>query len=228
MENGQVDPNPSCVFDSDPKFYVVAPNVNINSSEADFLQAKATLDGKIAAVNVVIGRDALVRNARESLLGAENGRSQNPDGYQQARVNYYTLLQGEGWLNTERERVGNEVEREINNYQERILSLSKRLDAQTQYSDIIRNTSDRVLQAKDDLQFMVNNFAEQLDKINVEKERQAREAKQRVTASFEWIDSLLNWGIIIALVFTIGIVGYRLYQRYQYYYGKQTAVELSL
>lgn len=131
-------------------------------------------------------------------------------------------------MESERTRIGNEVDLEANGYRERIMSLSKRLDAQTQYSDIVRNTSDRVLQAKDDLQFMVDSFAEQLDKINVEKEKQMREAKERVVSSFEWIDTLLNYAIIIALVFTIGIVGYRLYQRYQYYYGKQTAVELSL
>ena len=228
MANGQIDPNPSCVFDSDPKYYVITPNVNINSPEANFTDAKVTMDGRIATKNAEIGRERLLENAKEVLFGAENGRDRNPDGYQQARVNYYTLLQGEGWLDTERERVGNEVQREIDNYQERIRSLSSRLDAQTQYSDIIRNTSDRVLEAKDDLQFMVDSFAEQLDKINVEKEKQMREAKERVVTSFEWIDTLLNWAIIIALVFAIGIVGYRVYQKYQYFYGKQNIQTLSL
>jgi hypothetical protein len=228
MENGRIDPNPSCVFNSDPKYYVAVPNVNINRPAADFTSARATLNGNIDAKNAEIGRQTLLNAAKEAIFNAENGRSSNPDGYQQARVNYYTLLQGQGWMNTETQRVGIEVDREINTYRERILSLSKRLDAQTQYSDIIRNTSDRVLQAKDDLQFMVDSFAEQLDKINVEKEKQTREATERVVASFEWIDTLLNWAIIIALVFAIGIVSYRVYQKYQYYYGKQNIQTLSL
>jgi uncharacterized membrane protein len=228
MENGQVDPNPSCVLNTKAEYYVVAPNVNINGSGSDFQNARADFDGKIAALNVRIGRDNLVKNAQQTLFDAENARDSNPDGYQQARVSYYTLLQGNGWLTTEERRVRNAVEQDVQGYQERILSLSKRLDAQSQYSDIVRNTSERVLQAKDDLQFMVDSFSEQLDKINVQKEKQVREASERVLSSFEWIDVALNWAIVITLLFAIGIVGYRLYQKYQYFYGKQTVGELGV
>ena len=228
MANGQVDPNPSCVFDGNPRQYVIAPNVNINSPQLDFLNARATLLGNISAKDFEIGREERLGALKEALLTAENGRTENPDGYQRARLNYYTLLHGWGWTKTEAERVGNQVQQEIQTYQERIASLSKRLDAQIQYSDIIRNTSDRVLQAKDDLQFMVDSFAEQLDKINVEKEKQVRESKERVLSSFEWIDTALNWAIIIVLVVAVGIVGYRVYQKYQYLYGKQTVGELNL
>ena len=228
MANGQVDSNPSCVFNSDPKYYTNVQNININSPQADFDTETAALAARIADVNARVGREVLVNNAKESLLSAENGRTENPDGYQQARVNYYTLLQGDSWLTTEEQRVGNEVQQEVQNYQERIRSLSKRLDAQTQYSDIVRNTSDRVLQAKDDLQFMVDNFAKQLDKINVEKEKQVRLARESTQSSIEWIDVLLNWAIIIVLILAIGIVSYRLFQKYQYYYGKQTIGELNV
>lgn len=228
MANGQVDPNPSCVLNTKAEYYVVAPNVNINSAGSDFDRARAEFNGKLSALNTRIGRDNLVKNAQQTLFDAENGRDQNPDGYQQARVSYYTLLQGDGWLTSEEQRVRAEVQKEVQSYQDRILSLSKRLDAQSQYSDIIRNTSERVLQAKDDMQFMVDSFAEQLDKINVEKEKHVREANERVLSSFGWIDTALNWAIIIALVVAVGIVSYRLYQKYQYFYGKQTVGELNL
>ncbi len=228
VTTGDVDPNPSCVASSSRRYYVVAPNVNINSPGSDFERVRREFDGKIAALNAKMGRDGQIGNARLTLFEAEEGREENPDGYQQARVNYYTLLQGEGWLTTEEQRMRAEVDREIQSYQERILSLSKRLDAQSQYSDIIRNTSDRVLQAKDDLQFMVNSFQEQLEKINVQKEKQVREANERVLNSFEWIDTALNWAIIIVLLVAVGVVGYRVYQKYQYFYGKQTVGELNL
>lgn len=224
----ETDPNPSCVANGSRTDYVVAPNVNINSPGSDFDRARAEFDGKFAALKARMGKDSQIENAKITLFEAEEGRDENPDGYQQARVNFYTLLQGDGWVTTEEQRVRNQVEREVQTYQERILSLSKRLDAQSQYSDIIRNTSDRVLQAKDDLQFMVDSFAEQLNKINVEKEKQIRESKERVLSSFQWIDTALNWAIIIVLVVAVGIVGYRLYQKYQYFYGKQTVGELNL
>jgi len=225
---GTVDPNPSCVFDGNSRYYVVVRNVNINSPQSDFDNEQRTLDGNIAAKNAEIGREGLIENAKNALLSAENERTLNPDAYQQARVSYYTLLQGDTWNTQERRRVENEVRGDIRNYQTQINTLVGRINAQSQYTDIVQGTSEKVLQAKDDFDFMVNKFSTQLDKIYTETQKQTLEAQNRIIQDFSWIDTILNWFIIAALVLAIGVVGYRLYQKYQYYYGKQTPVELAL
>jgi predicted negative regulator of RcsB-dependent stress response len=75
---------------------------------------------------------------------------------------------------------------------------------------------------------MADSFSKQLDKIYTETQKQTRDAQNRILYDMSWIDTMLNWFIIAALVLAIGVVGYRLYQKYQYYYGKQTPVELAL
>lgn len=226
--DGRVDPNPSCVFNGDNRFFVVVQNVNINSPQSDFDNEQRAFDGRIAAMNAQVGRERLIDNAKNSLLNAENERGANPDAYQQARVSYYTLLQGDTWNEQERQRVENEVRRDVAGYQTQINSLVNRINAQSMYSNIVQGTSDKVLQAKDDFDFMVNSFSTQLDKIYTESQKQTREAQNRIIQDISWIDTMLNWFIIAALVLAIGVVGFRLYQKYQYYYGKQTPVELAL
>jgi hypothetical protein len=226
--SGVVDPNPSCVFDGNPEYYVVVRNVNINSPQSDFDNEQRVLNGNIAATNAEIGRGDLIENAKNALLSAENERGVNPDAYQQARVSYYTLLRGDTWNEQERQRVENEVRRDIAAYQTQISSLTGRINSQSQYTDIVQGTSDKVLQAKDDFEFMADSFSKQLDKIYTETQKQTRDAQNRILYDMSWIDTMLNWFIIAALVLAIGVVGYRLYQKYQYYYGKQTPVELAL
>ena len=225
--NGQVDPNPSCVFDADPKYYVPVTNVNINRPGSTFTAAKTEFDGRIAAKNAEIGNQGIVAAAREALLSAENGRAANPSGYQQARVNYYTLTQGDSWLQSERNRVlGAEVNPEVQSYRSKIDQLFARLRLQDQYTDVIRNTSDTVVQAKNDFKYIVNSFNKQLDIMNTEKEQQQREAADREKSNYEWIDGILNWAIIILLVAVIVFIGYRVYKKYKGDQGTQN-VEFS-
>ena len=225
--NGRVDPNPSCVFNSDPKYYIPVTNVNINSTPTAFAAAKTTFDGLVAAKNAEIGGGRLVEAARDALLRAENGRAANPDGYQRARVDYYTLTQGDSWLAGEKNRIlAAEINPALQNYTARVDQLQARLRQQSQYSDIVRNTSESVLRAKNDFKYIVNSFAKQMDMLNVEKEKQQREAEDRVQSNMEWIDSVLNWIIILLLVAVIVFIGYRIYKRSSANAGTQN-VEFS-
>lgn len=216
MSNGRVDPNPSCVFNGDPKFYVPVQNTNVNSSPAVFTVRRAMLDGRIRAMNNgQIGRQRQLEEARTSLLSAEDGRDVNPAGYQQARTRYYTLLNGDSWLNTERQRISAAVvEPAVQNYRTQAQTLLTRLESQNQYSDIVRNTSESVLKAKDNFKYVVDKFNEQLDMINTETQRKRRDAQQSNLVTLEWVSSLLNWAIILLLVALTGVVLYRVYKRY--------------
>lgn len=229
QSNGNVDLNPSCVLDTDPRVYVPAQNVNIASTPAEFDVARQNFDAAVQAKNAEIGRNKLIDNAKQALLNRDVVRNEFPDAYQQARVNYYTLVQGDSWLQDEERRVSDDVvRRDIQNYYDRIRGLWNRLSSHDQYSDMVRNTSENVLQAKDDFKYIVNKFSEQMDKINSETKKQQREAQDRDLSFLSTIDTVLNWLIIVFLLVVIGLVGYRVYLRYQYYYGKTNAIELNV
>lgn len=230
MPDGRTDPNPSCVYDRDPKFYVSAPSLPITRSAFWFEVFKKRFDGEIEALNNGrLGRAQRIEDAKQDLLDAENGRAADPAGYQQARVNYYTLLFGDTWVNDERERVrAAVVEPAAQRYMNQILGLQSQLDSQSKYSDIVRNTSESVLSAKNNFQYVVGKFSEQLDKIHVETEKKRKEARDRDLSFLSTIDDILNWAIIILLLIAVGAVAYRIYLRYAWRFEKPTAIELNV
>ena len=230
MANGRVDPNPSCVYNGNSRYYVPVQNVNIRSPQATFDQAKRSFDSAIQAMNNgQIGRANLIETAKQGLLNAENGRAADPAGYQRARVNYYTLLFGDTWLTDERERVrAAVVEPTVQRYLSQVLGLQSQLDSQSKYSDIVRNTSESVLSAKNNFQYVVGKFSEQLDKIHVDTEKKRKEARDRDLSFLSTIDDVLNWAIIILLLIAVGAVAYRIYLRYAWRFEKPTAIELNV
>jgi hypothetical protein len=186
--------------------------------------------GKIEALNNgQIGRGRRIETAKQALLDAENGRGADPAGYQRARTNYYTLMFGDTWINDERQRVqAAVVEPAAQRYLTQILSLQNQISSQSQYSDIVRNTSESVSSAKNNFQYVVSKFSEQLDKIHVETEKKRKEAKDRDLSFLSTIDDILNWAIIILLLVAVGAVAYRIYLRYAWRFEKPTAIEVNL
>ncbi len=230
MSDGRTDPNPSCVYNGNTRFYVPVEPVQITSPASQFTTKKQQFDAAIQAMNNgSIGRSNLIETAKQGLLNAENGRAADPAGYQRARVNYYTLLFGDTWVNDERERVrAAVVEPAAQRYLTQVMGLQSQLDSQSKYSDIVRNTSESVLSAKDNFQYVVNKFSEQLDKIHVETEKKRKEAKARDLSFLSTIDDVLNWAIIILLLIAVGAVAYRIYLRYAWRFEKPTAIELNV
>lgn len=176
-----------------------------------------------------IGIQRRLDAAKQALVEAESSRAVDPAGYQRARNSYFTLKFGDTWLNEERQRIQNtEVNPAISNYRTQIQNLQTRLSSQDQYSDIVRNTSESVLSAKNNFQYVVNKFSEQLDKINVETQRKKMEAKDRDLSFMSSIENVLNWIIVVLLIVAVGAVGYRIYLRYSSTFEKPTTFELNV
>ena len=78
---------------------------------------------------------ALLKTAMDQ---AEANIEQDPDGYEKARIAYYTLLNGQGWLTTEKQRIAKQVaEPVIKQYQNSYDSLKGEKKSQ----DIFTNLS---------------------------------------------------------------------------------------
>jgi hypothetical protein len=215
-ENGEVDTTPSCVFNTDPTLYITAASLNVNSSQTEFAGALNGFNARVTDYNQnVVGRKQRINAARDSLLTAENQRATDPDGYQQARVNYYTLLQGSEWKTDEEERVlETEIKPQINKYLSEISALSAQISSQNQLSDAVRGSADKILGSKNDFKFIASAFSTQLDKLNAETEQQKREAADREKLSLLWFDNIINWALILFLVAFIFLVAYYAYDSY--------------
>jgi len=63
--------------------------------------------------------------------------NQDPEGYEKARIAYFTLLNGQGWLNTEKQRIATEeVQPVLNNYTTQYNSLKGEKQSQLVFTNL--------------------------------------------------------------------------------------------
>lgn len=161
-----------------------------------------------------IEKTQLLQDKFKALQSAENVRDQAPEAYQKARMDYYTTLNGEGWLDQERERISkSEVEPKVQSYANTYTDLTNRLDKQQQTYDIVVGVKDKMLSMKDDFQYTTRTFAKQIEElksqINIERKRRSDEQQ----SVYSWLDAIFNVLIIIITITAIVLVIRKLINR---------------
>lgn len=173
---------------------------------ADFVDAYDKFTQDLALANALVERTSRKDQLFDALQAAENARG-TPGGetaYENARVAYYTLTKGEGWAETEKERIAQtQAQPIIDGLVSQYRNLQAKQTEQASTIQVINGLQDKVLTVKDDLAFSVRTFQKQVDniknQINIDKKNQADATK----ATVSWIEVVLNWMIAIATLVCI-------------------------
>lgn len=178
----------------------------------DYTAKSATAVGSIE-------KTQLLQDKFKALQSAENVRDQAPEAYQKARMDYYTTLNGEGWIDQEKERITkSEVEPKVQSYANTYTDLTNRLDKQQQTYDIVVGVKDKMLSMKDDFQYTTKTFAKQIEElksqINIERQKRSEDQQN----AYSWLDTLLNALIVIITISAIVLVIRKLVNRQQQTY----------
>jgi hypothetical protein len=213
----------SCVYKDRPSFKLLlktAPTISIfnnqarptletlkagsNPSYQEFADAKDDYDKNMPILLSQIDRDTQLTDAFRQLQTAENARDQSPQGYQEARVRYYTLLKGDSWINEESQRVAAaEAVPKVTQYTQIKDDLSRRLNQQKQTIDVVNAVKDKVLSMKDDFAYTTNTFSKQIselkNQINIEKKK----SEQQKVEVFSWLDMVLN---VVITILVLGLL----------------------
>ncbi len=220
VEGGQ----PKCVYKADRTFFV-----NLNPVEAVVRRERIvnlTIDAvkdidpmlhskykteqdrvvqELAILYEKISKDIKLRDAFQRLQDAENARDQAPDAYQQARSTYYTLKDGETWLQREKERMLKaEVEPLAKKFQENRAKALSQFESQRKTVDVVSGLKDNVLSMKDEMKYAADTFQDQLDKVKeaINRERRGRVTETKVSI-WDWADFVLNGAIVVSLLYVI-------------------------
>ena len=172
----------------------------------NFVDAYDTFTQDLALANATVGTTTRREQLFNALQAAENARGTpaGEDAYQSARVAYYTLTQGDGWAETERERIAQtKAQPIIDGLVSQYNNLKAKQTEQASTIQVINGLRDKVLTVKDDMAFSVRTFQKQVDniknQINIDKKNQVDATK----ATVSWIEVVLNWMIAIATLVCI-------------------------
>jgi hypothetical protein len=175
---------------------------------AQFKSESDRVDAAIAVIVSQLSSQSQIDAAFKQLQDAENVRDQSPEAYQQARVNYYTLVRGPEWIDTEKQRIAAaDVEPEVSRYRSLLGSITSRQENQQRTQEVMNAVKDGVLTLKDDFKYTTNTFKEQIEnlknQINIERRGREQSVDESSQDFYKWIDALLNLFIIAGLLYAV-------------------------
>ena len=179
---------------------------------AEFTAEKNRFEQEMTLTYASVGRDKQIQDAFKALQDAENVRDQSPSAYQAARTAYYSLVNGPQWINEERQRVSAaEVGPEIQKYRDSVAAINLRKQEQQKTIDIVNGIKDKVLSLKDDFQYSVNTFGDQLEKVKIQLAMENRSREKEADKTWVWVDLILNVLLVAALVYAVYTMARRYY-----------------
>ena len=156
----------------------------------------------MASVAPPCGPDCLRQRKLDALKlamdTAEKNKDQNPVAYSEARINYYTLLKGQGWLVAEKQKVAQEeIEPVLGRYSSAYKALETKDKSQYQF----KNLASAVKSHEEDNNLLTKEVQKVHDKTNVIK-RNVELSSTKVSSS---TTPYLGW-IIDGIIAVLGLV----------------------
>jgi hypothetical protein len=207
----------SCTYTADPSISVplsVVPMAQGHVASYTTLQNKSVYQTEIdrftnamAIADAKIDKEVKVRTAFNTLQDAENARDQAPDAYEAARVSYYTMVKGDKWIEEERDRIAKiEAQPVVNDFLNKFKDIQNKKSQQKSTLEVAEGVRNKLLSVQGDLQYSVSAFEKQIsnikNQINMEKKQQIEQAESTTS----WIDSLLNWLIVVSTLIAIVVI----------------------
>jgi hypothetical protein len=140
---------------------------------------------------------ALLKTALDS---ATDRKDEDPVGYEKARIAYYTLLNGQGWLNTEKQRIATQdVQPILAEYNSRYNSLKNQKQSQSMFVTLQNMVKRQEKVDAADNSFFKKQLSQQQDKVDVLNRLHTLQTTQ---VNYNYIPLFVDF-VIFLLVLTI-------------------------
>lgn len=212
-----------CVYKADPRYAtplngVTAAVFNGTSlsdlrkenekSYTEFIKERDRFVADITVLDGKISKDKKLQDAFRRLQDAENVRDKSPEAYQMARTNYYTLRDGDKWIEQEKERLLKaEIQPTVSQFQKNRNDAMRQFENQRRTIDVVNGLKDKVLTLKDELKYSADTFKDQLAKVQnaINREHRGRPVSSEATI-WDWLDTILNIVILSSLLYVIWMI----------------------
>lgn len=155
----------------------------------------------------------------------EETQDTDPEGYEQARIAYYTALNGQGWLTEEQNRIASdEVEPVIGGYTTQYNSLNSQLKTNQVFTNLASSIQSEQKEDEEDLRFLKKQFQKEKDQANVLNRLTTLTGSTNQT---NYLPILADVGIVFLALFVL----YMVYSKFSviagYFVSQPTAVPIG-
>lgn len=137
----------------------------------------------------------------------EETQDTDPEGYEQARIAYYTALNGQGWLTEEQNRIAqDEIEPVLSNYTTQYNSLNNQIKTNKVFTNLAASLQTEQKEDENDLQFLKKQFQKEKDQADVLNRLTSITNSASQTGSSNLLPILADFGIVILGLFVIYMI----------------------
>jgi len=108
-----------------------------------------------------------LQGLKTALDTAEANKASNPAAYEQARIAYYTLKDGQSWLSKEKERLARDhVAPVLKSYDSQFYGLQKELQTHAKVAQYAKDLQDKQVGDEEDARFLYKKYVDEENKAN--------------------------------------------------------------
>lgn len=137
----------------------------------------------------------------------EETQNTDPEGYEQARIAYYTALNGQGWLTEEENRIAkDEIEPIVSGYTTQFNSLNDKIKTNKVFTNLASSLQAEQAGDEEDLHFLKKHFQKEKDHANVLNRLTEISNSPKNTSSANYLPILADLGIVLLALFVIFMI----------------------
>ena len=134
----------------------------------------------------------------------------DPAGHEQARINYYTALKGQGWLANEKQSTAaNEIKPRLQAYSSKFKELKEEKQKHQTFSDLIQSIQADDTADDDETLFLRKRLGKEKDKVSV-LDRLNQLGNPQVSTTYSYLPYILD-GLLVLLGL---VLVYMLYSKF--------------
>lgn len=201
-----------CAYKADDNKFFRLPPIGVTASENEFRTLRREMQKEEAKITREVGKEPAEETAFKAMMAAEAVQDIDPEGYQRARNEYYTLTEGETWKAKETERIQNsEAAAMANQYLQEYKLKNQAIDEVKNLYETVKNIRDKVFSDKDTVKYAVTELGTRIMNMKNDIAIERRKTDEVREFTSQWITTILDGLIILAAVIACGLLFFKMF-----------------
>lgn len=150
-------------------------------------------------------RDKQLKTLNSAMVAAIQNKDTNPEAYEKAKVDYYTVKEGQGWLSKDKEDKANQaVQPILDSYQTKFDKMKDDIKYQTMRLQAKQDALNSQVGDEDEVRFIQSQIEKEREAASVY--RRTKELEGLPVDVYAWLPSFLDFLLSITILWVVYLI----------------------
>jgi len=181
--------------------WLLLDTIKINTLVPDSLREFYT-DKTMDVCDIQCQRDKQLKQLNSAMVAAIQNKDTNPEAYEKAKVDYYTVKEGQGWLSKDKEDKANQaVQPILDSYQTKFDKMKDDIKYQTMRLQAKQDALNSQVGDEDEVRFIQSQIEKEREAASVY--RRTKELEGLPVDVYAWLPSFLDFLLSITILWVV-------------------------